>query len=203
MNSKRLYFGLVGGCALLLVATIATAYGLSGALKHQAGRLADAKAQAQALASQQTGLAGAKHDIAKYSSLEQITRAIVPQDKDQAETVRQITKIAAASGVNLTTIAFPASNLGSSTAAPVTSSAANSLSQLVPVIGIPGVYDQEITIGNNANNPVNYGQLDNFLQGLEHNRRTAQVSSITITPSATNPSQLTFTLIVNNYIKPS
>jgi len=41
-----------------------------------------------------------------------------------------------------------------------------------------------------------------FLDNLEQNRRTAQVSGVTITPDPQNPSLLSFSLVVNVYIKP-
>jgi hypothetical protein len=143
-------------------------------------------------------------DILKYAELEKITKSIVPQDKDQAQTVRELINIADANNVSLNTITFPSSTLGAgATGAARAATATPNLSQLTPVKSIPGVYNLQIVIGNNASSYVTFNQLDAFLRGLENNRRTAAVSSLTITPQQDNPNRLVFSLIINTYIKPS
>jgi hypothetical protein len=64
------------------------------------------------------------------------------------------------------------------------------------------VYQQAITITSDTNKPILYSQLINFLNGLEHDRRTAQVNSITIQPVSGKPNYLSFTIALNEYIKP-
>jgi hypothetical protein len=219
MTPKRLYFGLIGIIALLLIGLVVGASGVNSLLGKRADTLVSLKAKNQALTQEQLSLAGAKKNIQKYSSLEQIAQTIVPQDKDQAEAVREIVNIAAANNVSLASITFPASTLGatlpgngttgvSGSAATAQTQAVNpnsstvKLSQLQPVVGIPGVYNLAITIDGDPNSPVSYDSLINFLSALEYNRRTAQISNITIAPDSTNPNLLTFSLTVNEYIKP-
>lgn len=194
MTSKRLYIMLWAIFGILLIGLLGTTLGVSKMLQSKSNQLADNRALASQLDSQQTGLIKSKRDIARYADLEKITKAIVPQDKDQAQAVREITNIADANNISLTTISFPSSTLGSTKP---------TLSQLTPVANIPGVYNLQITIGNNANNTVTFNQLDAFLRGLENNRRTAAVSSISIQPQPGSANRLTFTLIINTYIKPS
>lgn len=194
MTAKRLHLLLWATFGLLLIGLLGTTYGASKMLQSKSNQLATSRALASQLSTQQTGLQKSKHDIARYSDLEKITKAIVPQDKDQAQAVREITNIASANNISLTTISFTSSTLGSTKP---------SLSQLTPVANIPGVYNLQITIGNNANNTVTFNQLDAFLRGLENNRRTAAVSSLSIQPQANSANRLTFTLIINTYIKPS
>lgn len=218
MTAKRLYYLLLGLTALLMLAIVGGAYGINSLLAGQATKVANLKLETQSLNQQQAGLAKAKKDIATYSSLEQITQSIVPQDKDQAEAVREIVNIAAGANVTLTNIAFPASNLGagvvptgvagsSAAASPTTSSAAagskSALSQLTAVPNIPGVYELVITIQNDQSTEVSYTEFYHFLAALEKNRRTAEVSNIVITPDTKDRTELTFTLSLNEYIKPS
>jgi len=107
--------------------------------------------------------------------------------------------IAAASGIPaLTSISFPASTLGITTSG----SPKPNLTQLTPVTGTSGVYNLEITVTQGNTNSVPYTDFLNFLSGLEQNRRTAEVTSISIEPDATNPSNVSFTLIINEFIKP-
>ncbi|HET7319960.1 MAG TPA: hypothetical protein VFI84_00060 [Candidatus Saccharimonadales bacterium] len=215
MNAKRMHFLLLGLLILSIVGLFAGAYVINSLLAKQATKLADLKQQVQTLEGQQTGLKKAKNDIAKYGELSKITKQVVPQDKDQAQTVRELVNIASAAGVKITTISFPASTLGAGVAATAASGAATAttpsaavstktlLSQLIAVPNIPGVYQLQITIQNDADTEVSYNQLYRFLSALENNRRTAQVSNIVISPDAQNRNSLQFTLSLSEYIKPS
>jgi hypothetical protein len=175
----------------------------------------EARSKNQALDLEQSSLAKAKSDVIKYSDLGKIAKSVVPQDKDQAQTVREIVKIASAAGVKLGAVNFPTSNLGQkvapvpaasgSTATPAaspSSSSALALSQLKPVVGITGVYDLAITVQSDASSPAEYSKFIDFLAGLENNRRTALVGGITITPDTKSPDHVSFTLNIDEYIKP-
>jgi hypothetical protein len=211
MTSKRMYFLLLGLTFLMIVGLLGSAYEINGLLGKHATKLANLKAQTETLANQQVGLKKAKQEVATYSDLEKITQQIVPQDKDQAEAVREIISIAANAGVPLTTINFPASTLGATTGTVAPSggtspqaaiTAKPSLSQLTAVPNIPGVYQLPITLQNDSDTEVTYNQFYSFLSGLEKNRRTAQVSNIVIQPDTKSRNNLTFTLTLSEYIKP-
>lgn len=216
MSSKRLFFILTGVFALLIIGMGCGAYEINSILGVQSTKLVSLKAKSQALTEEQMTLVKAKKEIAKYSSLNQITQAIVPQDKDQAEAVREIVNIAQANGVYLGSITFPASTLGGSALHPVaaatTSGSATAtvnpnsstvkLSQLQAVKNIPGVYELPITVSSDPNNPVPYERLVSFMAGLEHNRRTSQISTISLTPDTKNPDNLNFNIVIVDYIKP-
>jgi hypothetical protein len=98
----------------------------------------------------------------------------------------------------LSSITFPTSTLGS-----ISAGASNpNLTQLLPVAGISGVYELQITITQDSSSRIPYSQFITFLSKLEQNRRTAQVSSITVQPDAQHPNNVAFTLIINEFIKP-
>ncbi|HET9174043.1 MAG TPA: hypothetical protein VFN56_02040 [Candidatus Saccharimonadales bacterium] len=226
MTAKRTYFALLGLIILLIVGVAGSAYEVDKLLHAKALQLANAKLKYQTLSDEQKGLLKDKQDIATYGDLNNITKQIVPQDKDQAEVIREIINIAASSsvtpgdhGVKIESISFPESTLGTATktlpassgaaaAAPssTTPSAAAtskaSLSQLVPVPNIKGVYKLEITIANDNQSEITYPMLYKFLSNLENNRRTAQVSSINITPDTNGRTYLTFSITLDTYIKP-
>ncbi len=214
MSSKRLHLILIGTLVVLFAALIGGTYGVNKLLTTEAGTLTAAKAKSQALDQEQVTLEQAKKDVKRYASLNQIAQSVVPQDKSQAEAVRQIVNLAAANGVTLTAINFPASTLGTlpngspatgsspTGSAPSGSSNSGRLSQLTPVKNIPGVYQLPITISNDASHPVAYNRFISFLGDLEHNRRTAQVQTISIEPAPQNNSLVIFSLTVNEYIKP-
>lgn len=199
MKAKQLYFLLIGCGFLAACAFFAVAFGADKLLGQQANKLSTLRALSDAAQAQQNSLLQDKKDIAKYSDLNTIAASIVPQDKDQAQAVQQIVDIAAASGIaKLSSITFPASTLGVTGAG----SSKPNLTQLTPVQGIGGIYNLTITITQSASDTVPYNNFLSFLSGLEKNRRTAEVTSVTVQPDPKNPGQVSFTLIINEFIKP-
>ncbi len=207
MNGKRFHFLMIGLTGLFGIAIFGSVLLANQLLKQQSKKLYDLKLQSQVLSQKQVALSKALKDINQYSELEREAKLIVPQDKDQAEAVREIVNIAKASGVSITSIIFPSSTLGntpakSSGSTPSTQSTKTpSISQTQAVPGLKGVYTMPITV-QATNSPVAYSNLVKFLNRLEQNRRTSQVSSLNIQPLATDPGKVNFTLIVNAYIKP-
>lgn len=199
MNSKRLYYAMLGIIGLLIVGLVGGAYASNKVLQAESNNLVGSRLQAAVLDKEQQELAAAKQEIKKYQGLATIAESIVPQDKDQAQTVQQIVNIANANGIMLSSITFPSSTLGSSGKS---SSTQILLSQLVPVKGISGVYDLQITVQSDSNHPVSFSSFVNFLSSLEHNRRTALVNSIALQPNSKDRSTLSFTLGLDEYIKP-
>ena len=218
INSKRLHLALIASIGLLLVALIGGTYEANNFLVQKASNLTALKAKSLALTQEEVSLSQAKKGIKQYADLTQIAKAVVPEDKSQAEAVREIVNIADSNGIKLSLISFPSSTLGSSVAAvgataptttttpaPVAStgnSKTNSLSQLTPVVGLNGVYQLTISVDSDTSAPITYTRFIDFLSGIEHNRRTAQVSTISIQPDKDNSALLTFSLSLNEYIKP-
>jgi hypothetical protein len=199
VDNKKLSLILAGVASLLGIGLFASVFFANKLLSTKSVELSKLKAQSQVADELQISLRKNRADITKYADLNKIAKTVVPQDKNQAQTVSEIVKIANDSGITkLTSITFPASTLGGTGAA----KAQASLTQVTPVKGIAGVYLLPITITQDSNNAVRYAQFITFLQKLENNRRTAQVSSISITPDGKNPNNISFTLIVNEYIKP-
>lgn len=195
MNSKRLYFILLGCIGLLVIGLIGGAYGIGKMLDSQSLQLVANRQQVAVLQEEQNQLDVAKQDVKKYQDLATIAMSVVPQDKDQAQAVRQIVDLAGQNGIAISSISFPSSSLG-------TLGGAKAPSQLAPVKGITGVYNLQLIVQSDVAQPVPYTQFINFLGALEHNRRTALVSSITIQPNDKNRSTLSFSLTLNEYIKP-
>lgn len=219
MSSKRLHTILMAALVVLFIGLLGGAYGINKLLVSESNKLVVLKAKSQALTQEQTSLNKAKKDAQRYDNLNKIAQAVVPQDKNQAEAVREIVNIADENGVTLAAINFPASTLGNlpnGAAAPASSGAASpaapsaaaansktaNLSQLTALKNIPGVYQLPITINNDSNHPVQYDRFINFLSDLEHNRRTSQVQTISIQPDSKNRGYITFSLTLNEYIKP-
>lgn len=197
MNSKRLYQLLVAGIVLLAAGLVVGAYVLNSMLEKQAKTLTEQRKQLAVLDGRELALKQAKADVEKYKDLAAIAKNIVPQDKSQAQTVREIVKLASANNVRLGSFAFPSSTLGVKVGG-----AKAELSQLEKIKDIPGVYGLQIIVQSDGQSLVSYDDFINFLKALEQNRRTAQVSDITINPNSTDPSRITFSLTLQEYIKP-
>lgn len=206
MTSKTIHTLLVVLIVASVVALFGGTFAINKMMTKESSALVAQKAESQALEQEQVALRKAKKDIEKYAELEKIAAAIVPNDKNQAEAVRQIVNIASANNITLGSVDFPASTLGGSGASSGKAAAKGTknttLTQLTPVKSIPGVYQLPITVSNDAEQPVPYNRFIGFLDDLEHNRRTAQVSSIELQPDTKNSNLLNFTLTLNSYIKP-
>jgi len=199
VNSKKLYFLLLGSLVVLAGLSLATVYFGNQMLKKSASRLYDLKSESLELDEQQKTLVQAKKDIETYAEIETIAKTVVPQEKDQARTVREIVAIANRSGISISNITFPSSNLGSTDKKKKTTNTA--LTQLEPVEGIPGVYELEVNVQTDASQFVPFTTLLSFLRELEQNRRTSQVKTLTVTPSADNRELVTFNVVLSVYIK--
>ncbi|HZM63622.1 MAG TPA: hypothetical protein VFB59_00660 [Candidatus Saccharimonadales bacterium] len=211
MDGKRMHTIMFGALIILGLVLVGSVYFANKALSDKSKELVGLRATKQAKEEQEKQLIKAKEDIKKYSDLNEIAKSVVPQDKDQAKTVAEIVDLASKSGIKrLSSVSFPPSTLG---AAPPkegekTEGEADKpktpagLTQVTPVKGIGGVYRLQITVTQAANEPVTYSNFLNFLSKLEHNRRTAQVSSINVQPDNKNPDLVSFTLVISEYIKP-
>lgn len=200
MNSKNLYYGMIGVTCLLFLGLLYSVSLANGLLVSQSNNLVSLKAKSEATTNELTQLMQDKIDVKKYSSLNTIAESVVPQDKDQAEAVREIVNLASANGIpEISSIMFPPSTLG---IGKNINAASNSLTQVTPVQGITGVYELPITITQDDSHTVPYQDFINFLSALEENRRTSQVASITIQPDSKIPGNVSFTLVINEFIKP-
>jgi len=205
MSAKRFFLVMLGIIVLLGIGIIASAVLGDKLLEKQASKIVTLKTDNQVLDAEQLSLAQAKKDVQKYSELQTEAQSIVPQDKNQAEAVREIINIASNTNIKIASVTFPASALGGvlSAAGKLSSpTTPSSLTQVQPVSGISGVYALPITIQNDANSSISYDSFINFLSQLEQNRRTSQVTSVTLQPTAINSNQLTFNLVVDVYLKP-
>ena len=214
MMSKKVFLVMVGVFGLMGVLVISAVVTGDTFLHKQSNKLVSLKLDNQVIEAQEASLAQAKKDIQKYSELESIAKQIVPQDKDQARAIREIISLADQAGVKIASISLPASTLGqaapkaktpesgSTETSTPTPAVVSTQTQVKPVEGINNLYQLDITVTSATTSPTSYAKLIDFLRRLEQNRRTAQVSQITIQPDVQNRSALNFSLTLTLYIKP-
>lgn len=182
-------------------------------LSSKSRQLVDLKVKSATVNAQLSNLVQTKKDVEKYSFFKSVAQTVIPSDKDQAEAVLELNQMAAQAGIVLQSIAFPASNLGTSAAAtsttttPSTTSTSNIISQAKPVQGIPGLYSLQLTITVDSSSTLpavqqaTYAKMLDFLNRLENNRRTAQITQVLVQP-ATDTTAFSFSLETNVFIKP-
>ncbi len=211
MTSKRLFFVLIALITTTILAIIGMAVLGNIVLKKQSTKLVEAKVEYASLEAQELAFKQAQKDIVKYADLNTLTKRIVPQDKDQAKTLREIYKIAESNCVPVKTISFSNSTLGQKVvvapktegqSTPTAKPATPPITQVKPVDGITGVYTMEIVLANDADSLVSFDNITKFMSGLEGNRRTAHISNIALTPDRKKNNRLTYNITLRVYIKP-
>jgi hypothetical protein len=211
-DNKMLRWILLGALGLSVVLFFAIMVEGMSLLSSRSQQLVDLKVKSETADAQLSNLEQAKKDVEKYSYFKDVAKTVIPNDKDQAEAVLEINQMASQSGIAIQSITFPASNLGISTPSTGgTTSAANPaaspISQATPVTGIPGLYSLQLTITPAVGNDVppaqqvTYAKMLDFLNRIENNRHTAQITQVNIQPG-TNNLTVGFTLVVNIFIKP-
>lgn len=201
MTTKKYFYGLLGTLVIVIALIIGVAFQGNALLKKKSQQLTDVKTEIGAVDLQQTALLQAKKDIERYAELEETLKSIVPQDKDQAKTVREIVQIANNNNIPINSVSFENSTLGSTqkTSGSKPNTPTTDISQVKPVEGIQGVFTLPIKI--ESSKEVSYPDFLRFLEALEKNRRTAHVDSITVTPDKQGKT-LNFNLTLNAYVKP-
>lgn len=199
---------LLGLCILLFFATLV--FGLS-LLTKKSKTLTKLRLDNSITRAQLDSLTQAKAEVDKYGYYQSIAKAVIPNDKDQAQAVVDIFAIADSSGLSLQNLSFPNSTLGVSGTGGTTSSAVpeskSVLSQAKPVPGINGLYSIEVVLTpeNTTQTPDNkkptYAKMLDFLERIENNQRTAQITALNIEP-IDGSDKVNFSLTLNIFIKP-
>lgn len=204
MTSKRFFFIMLAATIILIGVFLALASFGKSLIIAEGDKLKELRLEDSVLTKQSDALTQARRDIAEHAELEAIARSVVPQDKDQARTVLELVTMARESGITITGVHFPSSELGQVSGRGGNSRKATDpkLTQLTELDSPKGVYAMEIRLDTDPTRPVSYSQLIGFLRRLENNRRTSQVSNIQITPDTENRNSLAFNLTVTSYIKP-
>jgi len=207
MSSKRIFFVMILGIVVLIGLCVAGTYFANKMILSEGTQLKELKLEDTVSQKQIVSLQQAKKDIEEFAELEKIAKAVVPQEKDQARTVLELVNLANESGITIQSVTFPDSELGdikkSGGAADKKGTVNNTnTTQLTPINGLKGAYTMEITVTSDPKIPVNFDKLIAYLEKLETNRRTAQVSSINVVPEENDRSVVTFTLTLNSFVRP-
>jgi hypothetical protein len=212
LDNKMLRWILLGALGLSVILFFAVMIEGLSLLSTKSQQLVDLKVKSETVDAQLSNLVQTKKDVEKYSYFKTVAQTVIPNDKDQAEAVLEINQMASQAGILIQSITFPASNLGTpatggTTDATSSSSTHNAISQAKPVSSIPGLYSLQLTITPDVSTAlppaqqVTYAKMLDFLNRIENNRHTAQITDVSIQPPTANLS-LNFNLVINIFIKP-
>lgn len=211
---KLVWLGVLAAAAALFLAVALVGLGL---LSAEGNKLIDLKQRTIIADAQLANLTAAKKQVEQFAYFNDVARTVLPNDKDQAQAVEDIVNLANLAGISIASVAFPTSNLGSKPVATnsdndaATVSAQSAISQAKPVQDIAGLYSLELIISPQTgsalpdNRKVTFPKLLDFLSRIERNRRTAQITQVSIQPQNTDsgPSQfINFTITINIFMKP-
>lgn len=200
MNSKKMYFILLGLIIGITAAGSFGAYTGNALLQKKSDELAGLKLEQYSNQIDQNIALRANEKVEEYKDVIELVQTVIPQDKDQAQTIAEILQIANEAGVSLNGFTFTGSSLDAAQPKKLKEGTPKPISQLTPVTGLGGIYAMEVNTSSSSS--VEFSNFIMFLQKLENNRRTAQVSSLSITPSAEIPDHVSFNLTLTLYIKP-
>lgn len=220
LNNQRLRLVLTGLLCFIGVMLLSVTLFAGTIIGKKSHELVNLKLQNKVVDSQLLVLAQSKKEVKQYSYFNDIAKAVLPADKDQAQAVLDIFQLAADSGISIASISFPASTLGAKNSSQSTKSTSSNaatapvksvISQSKAIDGIPGLYGVDLTISPETGPSVpdaqkpTYGKLLDFLSRIEHNRRTAQITQVNIQPTITDTGPgpfINFTLTTKIFIKP-
>jgi len=219
INAKRFNIILTIFLALQTIGAVALTVYANIWLTEKADGLVELKLDTVGLKEQQSVNLQAAKDLLKYESTRVLLEKIVPKSKDQAKTISELLKIADEVGVTISSMTFPASELGNSGSTKTvvgttpTVAAANTtvVTQAKPVANIPGLLGIEISLSQIDNRAgesgdgVSYEQLLGFLEAVERNRRTMQIKTLQVLPirdQSGRVSGYSLSLTMNIFVKP-
>lgn len=229
MSSKKARNLLLALLGLGVIVFIAIGFIGTSMLSKKSTAMVELKVKSANIDAQLINLSQAKKDVEKYKTFNDIAASVIPKDKNQVQAIADIFQIAEESGISLQSVVFPTSTLGSkkSAAPPATTSdqapstaqqsattttaTQTAITQAKPYSAVPGLYSLELTITPQVGDTippsrqVTFPKFIDFLSSIENNRRTAQITRVSIQPVNTDSGTgdlVNFTLVLNIFIKP-
>ena len=192
MTTKKAHFGLLGLLVLVIVAIGLAMYFSRVFLKSNSDSLVNAKLELYKIDETEYIYRKNQAILQENQETADILASVLPQEKDQAKAVREITQIASDNGLSVKAIRFPGSDLvitnkpvaaqtQGSTTTPQATPSGPTISQAKPVNGLNNVLgiavEVELTSARSGAQ-ISTDQVLSFLQQIENNRRNIRVTSI-------------------------
>jgi Tfp pilus assembly protein PilO len=186
VKPKRFFFVLCGVCAVLAAGLGVGFYYEVQHIKAETIALSKKSADATISGEQLDQLNDLKKQFGQLQEVLTKLNIALPADKNQSVLILQIQQLAANAGMSLPSASFATS------------------------AGLPNATSQTVKSGDVLALPISfqltgtYDQLQNFLKQLEQLGRYSNVSSLGIskTATATGGTSLTFSIVLNVYVKP-
>lgn len=192
MTTKKAHYGLLGLLVLVIVAIGLAMYFSRVFLKSNSDSLVNAKLELYKIDETEYIYRKNQAILQENQETADILASVLPQEKDQAKAVREITQIASDNGLSVKAIRFPGSDLvitnkpvaaqtQGSTTTPQATPSGPTISQAKPVNGLNNVLGIAVEIeltSARSGAQISTDQVLSFLQQIENNRRNIRVTSI-------------------------
>jgi Tfp pilus assembly protein PilO len=187
LTARKLFLMLLGLNVLLVGATLVVFALASSAAQQKSQKIAGLKADNQSNEEVLNNYKVLQNTLNSNKDLEATIQRVLPTDKDQSAALAMLNQFGKNNGVPIQQITF---NPGTGKQVGQT---------LTSPSGIKNVSVISVTLQCQS---THYQNLLNFLKAIETTQRRMQVTSLNITPNATNPDILDQTsLIIDIYLK--
>jgi Tfp pilus assembly protein PilO len=187
LTAKKLFLVLLALNALLVIATLAVFTLANSVAQQKSQKIAALKADNESNEEVLNNYKVLQNTLSSNKDLEATIQKVLPSDKDQSAAFANLDQFSKNTGVPIQQVTF---NPGTAKAAGQT---------LTSPSGIKGVSVISVTLECQS---THYQNFLNFLKAIEMTQRRMQVTSVNITPNATNPDILDrVNLTVDIYLK--
>jgi Tfp pilus assembly protein PilO len=187
LTAKKLFLVLLGLNALLVIATLAVFTLANSVAQQKSQKIAALKADNESNEEVLNNYKVLQNTLNSNKDLEATIQRVLPSDKDQSAAFANLDQFSKNTGVPIQQVTF---NPGTAKAAGQT---------LTSPSGIKGVSVISVTLECQS---THYQNFLSFLKAIEMTQRRMQVTSVNITPNATNPDILDrVNLTVDIYLK--
>lgn len=203
MNSKKLYFILIGIIVITIAGTSTLVVFANKFLSNESLKLDTARSMSQKNAMLDDKYkqisANSRYWQEPSRDLYVTVNSMLPTQKSQAEAVELIQSLATenSAGLKLNSITFPSSELGAKAPAPTSSPSGSSETSATPpatstkvtqtktIKDIPGILAIETKISlkpPSGTSSIDYASFLKFIDGLTNNSRLMQVTELSVSP---------------------
>lgn len=189
-SPKQAFYGICASIFVVLAGTGLLMYWANNQLEARKAQINEKRLSSQELDNKILSAQSLRQQLEEKQEITSVTSDVLPSSKSQEDIVGELLAIAAKRGLSLESISFDGGT--------ATKSASPETSQAVAVKEIPGVYSLSIQTAIETD----YENVLQFLEDVENNRRQFEVTTISISPTSSNPNTFTAQLTLVTYLQP-
>lgn len=190
--SKKAFFSILGVLLFVLGSGAGVFYLLDGQLVELNATIGRLKAEQKAAKSQIGIYESTRTKVSELAFVEDLANSVLPNEKEQANTIAELRKFVIDSGMQFESISFAGSDQKAIAAGRIATTQTEKNDDLPGVLLLPA----NVVIGPGAS----YDQVLSLLRTIETNQRKMQVTNLTLLPDETGERFSSITLDVDIYL---